>query len=358
MTETLEAISALKTQAQTDIEQVSDVAGLEAWRVKYLGRKGQVRAVVEQLSSLTAEEKKTAGQAANDLRQTLHALYQEKLANYEGGESAAKTAYDPATSIGHVHPLTITIRRVQDIFRAMGFLVVAGPEVEEQKYNFDLLNISAEHPARAETDTFFIAHQKGSDNLPLILRTQTSPVQIRATHEFNLQPPFRILSPGRVFRSERTDATHEHTFYQFEGLAISEDTTIGNFKGVIESFYSTFLQKDVKARLRPSYFPFVEPGFEVDISCVFCGANAKSREASAKWDGQQGCRVCKYSGWIEVMGAGMVHPNVLKNMNVDPDKYQGYAFGGAIDRLTMLRHGINDIRLFWSGDIRFLKQFS
>lgn len=344
MTETLEQISALKTQAQADIEHVSDAAGLEAWRVKYLGRKGKLRAIVEQVSELAPPEKKTAGQASNELRQALHALYQEKVAQYEGGEGTEKTIYDPATSTGHVHPLTITIRRIQDIFRAMGFTVVAGPEVEEQKYNFDLLNISAEHPARAETDTFFIAHQTGNDNLPLILRTHTSPVQIRSVKEEGITPPLKILCPGRVFRSERTDATHEHTFYQFEGLAISQDTTIGSFKGVIESFYSTFLQKDVKARLRPSYFPFVEPGFEVDISCVFCG--------------QQGCRVCKYSGWIEVMGAGMVHPNVLRNMNIDPDTYQGYAFGGAIDRLTMLRHGIQDIRLFWSGDVRFLKQFS
>jgi phenylalanyl-tRNA synthetase alpha chain len=219
----------------------------------------------------------------------------------------------------------------------MGFQLAEGPLVEEARFNFDMLNIPLEHPARAETDTFYLENGH-------ILRTHTSPVQVRTVLENNLTPPFKIFSPGRTFRSEKTDATHESTFHQFEGLAVGDNITIAGFKGDIEQIFARFFGQNISVRLRTSYFPFVEPGFEVDISCVFCQA--------------KGCRVCKHSGWIEVMGAGMVHPNVLRNMNINPEKYQGYAFGGAIDRLTMLRHGINDIRLFWSGDIDFLRQFS
>lgn len=345
MTETPDNLPIISEQARSTLEALTSAQQLEAWRVQYIGRKGIVPQLLRTVSELPLEERKRAGASANVLRQELEQLYEVKKNSLAPTRQADESAVGTmGQGVGHIHPLTITINRIISIFSALGFAVAEGPEVEEQTYNFDLLNIPKEHPARAESDTFYISNQTGSDGLPLILRTQTSPVQIRAVQDGNLRPPIRLISPGRVFRSEKTDATHESTFYQFEGLVISETASVAEFKGVTEQFYSAFFGKPVSARLRPSYFPFVEPGFEVDISCLFCG--------------QQGCRVCKHTGWIEVMGAGMVHPTVLKNMNIDAEKYQGFAFGGAIDRLTMLRHGINDIRLFWSGDIRFLRQFS
>lgn len=342
MTSQLDDINELKTQATKALEEVGSAEELEQWRIAYIGRKGAVPRLLRSVKDLPAKDRKSVGQAANELRQTLEATFETKRQEFDIAfeTGAAPINTDGELSPGHLHPITLTVRRVSHILADMGFLIVEGPEVEEARYNFDLLNIPLEHSARGEMDTFQIANSDPA----LVLRTHTSPVQLRAVLENHLEPPFRIASPGRVFRAERTDATHETTFYQFEGLVVGEEATIADFKGVIEHFYSTFFGKAVNARLRPGYFPFVEPGFEVDISCVFCA--------------QKGCRVCKRTGWIEIMGAGMVHPNVLRNMNIDPGEYQGYAFGGAIDRLAMLRHGINDIRLFWSGDIRFLKQFS
>ncbi len=218
----------------------------------------------------------------------------------------------------------------------LGFRMVEGPQAEETRFVFDLLNIPPEHPARGMMDTFHLSAN-------YVLRPHTSPVQLRAVFAHQLAPPFKIFSPGRVFRAERTDASHSHTFYQFEGLAVGEDVTLADFKGIITSLYAQFFAKKIAVRLRPSYFPFVEPGLEVDISCLFCHG--------------RGCSVCQRTGWIEMMGAGLVHPNVLRHMQLDPAKYQGYAFGGSIDRLAMLRHGIDDIRLFWSGDLGFVRQF-
>lgn len=353
MTKTPAELLKLKSEAQASLSEVTSADALEAWRVKYIGRKGAVPLLLREVKKLPLAERKAIGQAANALRRELEDLYTEKkqtiqhkpIAKKDLGIGHWSLGFAP---LGHFHPITLTIRRIQDIVAAMGFFIVEGPEVEEAQYNFDLLNIPLEHAARAETDTFYI-----QDHPKLVLRTQTSPVQLRAVLENNLTPPFKVVSPGRVFRAERTDATHESTFYQFEGLEVGESITLADFKGVIEAFYSTFFGRDVKIRLRPSYFPFVEPGFEVDVSCVFCQGPAPRSSPS-----EVGCRICKYTRWIEIMGAGMVHPNVLRNMNVDPAKYQGYAFGGAIDRLAMLQYGIDDIRLFWSGDIRFLKQFS
>lgn len=341
-------VEELKLHALKGLEQVASAEELEVWRVQYIGRKGTVPQLLRRVKDLPASERKIVGQKANELRQELEDAYKEKQKTYpldtiSIGQQDKETISQKSVSresVGHLHPITLTIRRVQNILSNMGFVIAEGPEVEQERYNFDLLNIPLEHSARGEMDTFHVK----SKQEPLVLRTHTSPVQLRAVLEYNLTPPIRIASPGRVFRSENTDATHESTFHQFEGLVIDKEITISHFKGTIEHFYSTFFGKDAKARLRPSYFPFVEPGFEVDISCPFCD--------------QKGCRVCKRSGWIEIMGAGMVHPNVLRNMNIDPSTYQGYAFGGAIDRLAMIRHNIPDIRLFWSGDIRFLKQFS
>lgn len=347
-----EHLEELQKQANAQLADVSDAHALEAWRVTYIGRKGKVSELLGGLKDLQGEEKRAIGKQANAIKRELEQAYDTKkhtVAKVGVGLPRVAGRGVPRSlgevgKWGHLHPLTLTIERVQDIFAAMGFIIADGPEVEEGKYNFDALNIPLDHPARGEGDTFMIDPASVNGEKDLVLRTQTSPMQIRSVETMRLQPPFYVIAPGRVFRREKVDATHESTFYQFEGLGIGESITIADFKGIIATFFSTFFQKDVTVRLRPSYFPFVEPGFEVDMSCVFCAGS--------------GCRVCKHTGWIEVMGAGMVHPNVLNNMNIDPEKYQGFAFGGAIDRLTMIRHGINDIRLFWSGDIRFLRQFS
>lgn len=345
MTSTEQQIKDLGKQARGELALVEDASALEAWRVAYIGRSGVLPEMLRNVKNLGDEEKKIVGKEANLLRRTLEELYQEKHTLLGGASSENNKAalQDIGQGTGHIHPLTITLSRIHEIFAAMGFIIADGPEVEEGKYNFDALNIPFDHPARGEGDTFMIDPKSIGGEKDIVLRTQTSPMQIRSVQTMHLNPPFKVIAPGRVFRREKVDATHESTFYQFEGLGISEDMTIADFKGIIAEFFSLFFQKEVTVRLRPSYFPFVEPGFEVDMSCPFC---------------TDGCRVCKYTKWIEVMGAGMVHPNVLKNMNIDPKRYQGFAFGGAVDRLTMIRHGISDIRLFWSGDIRFLKQFS
>lgn len=365
MTETELQLEKLLQQANKALADISDAAQLEAWRVAYIGRKGQLPQLLRGVKDIQGEEKRTVGKKANAAKQELKAAYAAKQKLFAESVPRKLTKALPAgrqvqaneASVGHLHPLTLTIERVQNIFAAMGFIIADGPEVEEGKYNFDALNIPPAHPARSFRDTFMIDPASVGGEKDLVLRTQTSPMQIRSVETMCLTPPFYVIAPGRVFRPEKSDATHESTFHQFEGLGIGEDITIADFKGIIATFFSAFFQKDVTVRLRPSYFPFVEPGFEVDMSCVFCrGPAPRSPEQQSK--GEVGCRVCKYTGWIEVMGAGMVHPNVLKTMRIDPKKYQGFAFGGAIDRLTMIRHGVTDIRLFWSGDIRFLRQFS
>lgn len=354
MTETELQLEKLLQQANKELTDISDAAQLEAWRVAYIGRKGQVPRILREVKNLQGEEKKIVGKKTNAIKQELQAAYAAKQKLFAELVSRKLTKLQAnEASVGHLHPLTLTIERVQNIFAAMGFIIADGPEVEGGKYNFDALNIPPAHPARSPKDTFMIDPASVGGQKDLVLRTQTSPMQIRSVETMRLTPPFYVIAPGRVFRPEKPDATHESTFHQFEGLGIGKNITIADFKGIIATFFSVFFQKDVTVRLRPSYFPFVEPGFEVDMSCVFCRGPAPR---SPK--GEVGCRVCKYTGWIEVMGAGMVHPNVLKNMKIDPKKYQGFAFGGAIDRLTMIRHGINDIRMFWSGDIRFLRQFS
>ncbi len=358
MTEMDQQLEDLQKQANKELADVLNAHALEVWRVVYIGRKGKVSELLGGVKDLQGEEKRDIGKYANAVKRELEQAYETKkhiIGNIEAGLPRVAPAGSGATA-GHLHPLTLTIERVQNIFAAMGFIIADGPEVEEGKYNFDALNIPLDHPARGEGDTFMVDPRSVNGEQDLVLRTQTSPMQIRSVETMRLTPPFYVIAPGRVFRREKVDATHESTFYQFEGLGIGDGITIADFKGIISEFFSVFFQKNVTVRLRPSYFPFVEPGFEVDMSCVFCRTeNALSELGESKGGG---CRVCKYTGWMEVMGAGMVHPNVLKNMNIDPKKYQGFAFGGAIDRLTMIAHSINDIRLFWSGDIRFLKQFS
>ncbi|MBT3282682.1 phenylalanine--tRNA ligase subunit alpha [bacterium] len=237
---------------------------------------------------------------------------------------------------GHLHPMTQMINEINSIFSDMGFEFADGPEMESEYYNFDALNFEKNHPARDMQDTFWVKDKENT-----VMRTHTSNVQIRYME--NNKPPIRIIVPGKVFRNEATDATHEAQFYQFEGLMVDETTTLGTLKGVLKTFLEKFFSKDVEIRLRPSYFPFVEPGIEVDMSCFSCEG--------------KGCSICKSTGWIEVLGAGMVHPNVLKAGGIDSEKYQGFAFGVGIDRLAMLKYGIDDVRLLYQGDLRFVNQF-
>jgi phenylalanyl-tRNA synthetase alpha chain len=336
MTKPLPAAGALLKQARQQLDAIHTRAELEAWRLEYLSRQGSVSRLLRAVKDLPLDERQVAGQERNQLRQELEALYQQHWEKLQLSVAPA-TPQASEKKTGALHPLTLTVRRIQEIFTELGFTLAEGPLVESTKYNFDKLNMPPEHPARAETDTFYLANGH-------VLRTATSTVQIRGVEEGKLTPPFRLFSPGRVFRAEKIDPTHSHTFYQFEGLVVDRQVSIADFKGVIEHFYSTFLQQVVTTRLRPSYFPFVEPGFEVDMSCIFCQ--------------QKGCRVCKKTGWVEIMGAGMVHPQVLRNMKVNPADYQGYAFGGAVDRLTMLHRNIADIRQFWINDFKFLSHFS
>ena len=338
LTQSLTKLSAVALQ---ELAQIGDLAQLEKWRINYLGRKGQVPQLLRAIKNVSLADRKSYGQLGNQIRaQLTHAFAQQLTRLMPTAAAARKTG--PAKSQvpdrpGHLHPLTLAVRDLQAIFYQLGFQLVEGPLVEETKYNFDLLNIPLEHPARTETDTFHLADG-------LVLRTHTSPVQLRSVLANGLTPPFQVYSTGRTFRAERTDASHDHTFNQIEALMVGSSISIADFKGVLEYVYAEFFRQSVVTRLRPSYFPFVEPGFEVDMSCVICQ--------------QQGCRVCHQTGWLEMMGAGMVHPNVLTNMNIDYQQYQGFAFGGGIERLAMLRHRIPDIRLFQSGDLKFLRQFS
>jgi len=246
--------------------------------------------------------------------------------------------------LGCLHPLTQSINRAKEIFEGMGFSIVEGPELEDEWHNFDALNFPKDHPAREMQDTLFIKQKnrdKISEKKRLVMRTHTSPVQIR--YMLKNKPPFRIVVPGRVFRNEATDASHEVNFYQIEGFMIDKNISVANFRAIIEEFFKSFFGKSVMIRLRPSFFPFTEPSFEVDMSCLTCNG--------------KGCSVCSQTGWLEVMGAGMVHPNVLKNSEVDSNKWQGFAFGMGWDRLVMMKYKIDDVRLFYGGDLRFLQQF-
>lgn len=322
-------IDELAKRAKRDFEKADSAEEIGRLRVKYVGRKGEVTNILRSLKDLSLEERKKIGGAANVLRRELEKLADGKLESFKtGAASAARLDVSrPAAKVsrGHLHPLTKIDESIRKIFTSMNFSVVEGPEVETEYYNFDALNIPANHPARDMWDTFWLK-EKG-----LLLRTHTSPVQIHymETH----QPPFQIIVPGRVFRYEATDASHEFNFYQVEGLMVGETVTLANFKFVVESFFEKFFEgKKIQFRFRPSYFPFVEPGLEVDI---------------------------KFGGgaWLEVMGAGMVHREVFDAVRYNPDGVQGFAFGMGLDRLAMIKHNIPDIRLFYSGDLRFVKQF-
>jgi phenylalanyl-tRNA synthetase alpha chain len=335
-------LESLVSRALADIGRCDDLAALDAARVGTLGRRGSVTELLKGLGSLPAEERRAAGSAINDAKERILAALDARRAALESASlqrELARGAIDVTLpgrgqSIGGLHPVTRTRLRIEAIFRRAGFSVAEGPEVEDDFHNFEALNIPANHPARAMHDTFYFGDGR-------LLRTHTSPVQIRA---MKLQGvPIRLIAPGPVYRRD-SDVTHSPMFHQVEGLVLDEDVSLANLKGVLAGFAEQFFEKPRGLRFRASYFPFTEPSAEVDIQCVLC-------------DGS-GCRICKQTGWLEILGCGMVHPNVLTACGVDATRWQGYAFGMGIERLAMLRYSVNDLRMFFENDLRFLAQFN
>jgi phenylalanyl-tRNA synthetase alpha chain len=338
----IKELNKILDNALQEIQNVGSLKDISGLRVRYLGRKSRIVAVLKGLGSLSKELRPEVGRTSNEIKQKIErALDQrsEELSNdiFKGlGTLERIDVTEPGITgaRGTLHPITQLSMELEDIFISMGFSIAAGPEIELDYYNFEALNIPQDHPARDIQDTIWTVDGT-------LLRTHTSSVQIRTMEK--QKPPIRVVAPGRVFRYEETDASHEHTFYQVEGLMVDRDISVAHLIAVMRTMLREVFRKDVKVRLRPGYFPFVEPGFELDISCHLC-------------DGK-GCPVCKESGWEELIGCGLVHPNVLSMCGIDPVKYSGFAFGMGLDRLVMMRYGIDDIRLFHSGNLRFLRQF-
>ena len=335
-------LQTLVAQLQGDVAQAQDAAAVEALRVQYLGKKSQLSDLSKRMGQLGEDERRAFGAELNAAREAITSSLNDRKNTLA---EAALTARLPAERVdvtlpgrgqlpGGLHPVTRVMERIEDFFTRVGFTVADGPEVEDDFHNFEALNIPSHHPARAMHDTFYFDANR-------LLRTHTSPVQVRVME--SQQPPIRIVCPGRVYRCD-SDLTHSPMFHQVEGLLIDENVSFADLKGVIEDFLRVFFEKELQVRFRPSYFPFTEPSAEVDIQCVMCNG--------------AGCRVCKQTGWLEVLGCGMVHPQVLKNCGIDPDKFQGFAFGMGVERFAMLRYGVNDLRLFFDNDVRFLRQFA
>jgi phenylalanyl-tRNA synthetase alpha chain len=344
----LNQVEELASKALDELAKVTNVNELEAWRIRYLGRKSNLIQILRSLANVPLNERREVGARANELKKSLETAFEEKKADLEsdsalliGRETLDVTLPGQQVTLGRLHPTTQTLEEICDIFSSMGFQVVEGPEVEWDYYNFEALNMPADHPARDMFATLWVDFETKTGDRPMLLRTHTSPVQIRVMEK--LPPPIRIIAPGRVYRYEATDATHEWMFYQVEGLAVDRNITLADLKGTLFEFARRLFGGDRKCRFRCDYFPFVEPGVEVAIDCLVChGA---------------GCRLCGNSGWIEILGAGMVHPEVLRRLDIDPQIYSGFAFGMGVERIPILRYGIDDIRLFYSNDLRFLKQF-
>lgn len=336
------ALNQIKDLAVSQLDSCQTLKDLEDLRVKYLGKKGELTLVLKQMGGLSAEERPIMGQLANDIRAQIESRIKQMQAHLEQVMLNAQLAQEKIDvtmpgkkfEIGHKHPLSMVMDEVKEIFLGLGFDVVSGPEVEYDYYNFEALNIPKDHPARDTQDTFYI-----NDNI--VLRTQTSPVQIRVMEK--QKPPIRILSPGRVYRSDAVDSTHSPVFHQVEGLVIDKGITMSDLKGTLALFAKTLYGEDAQIRFRPHHFPFTEPSAEVDFMCFSCHG--------------QGCRLCKGEGWIEILGAGMVHPKVLLGCGIDPEEYSGFAFGMGLERLVMRRYNIDDLRLFYENDKRFLNQF-
>lgn len=337
----MQDITTLQQQAFAAIEDVKDLAGLDAIRVDYLGKKGKLTDILKGLVHLSPEEKPKMGQRVNQLKRDISACIEEKMLQLKEQALQLKLANERIdvtlpgrlNQMGSLHPVTQVKQRINDYFSRLGFDIVEGPEIETEFYNFEALNIPAHHPARAMHDTFYFGDGR-------LLRTHTSPVQIRTMEKQT--PPLRLIAPGRVYRCD-SDLTHTPMFHQVEGLLIDKDATLAGLKGLLQDFFVCFFGREVPIRFRPSYFPFTEPSAEVDIECTQCHG--------------KGCRSCKYTGWLEVLGCGMVHPNVLSAVAISPDEYRGWAFGMGIDRLTMLYYGIDDLRLLFENDLTFLSQF-
>jgi phenylalanyl-tRNA synthetase alpha chain len=337
----MQALTDIITQAESDIRQAPDLAALEQLRVHFLGKKGELTAQLKQLGNLPPDERKAVGEQVNQAKERLQAAIAARKNALENADLEARLAAERVDvslpgrgqTAGGLHPITQLMQRIEDLFVQMGFAVAEGPEIEDDYHNFEALNIPPSHPARAMHDTFYFdAHT--------LLRTHTSPVQIRYME--NHPPPLRIIAPGRVYRCD-SDMTHSPMFHQVEGLMVDEHISFSHLKGVLNQFFSGFFEKELKIRLRPSYFPFTEPSAEVDISCVHCNG--------------QGCRSCKNSGWLEVAGCGMVHPNVFGYVGIDTERYTGFAFGMGVERLAMLYYRVPDLRLFFENDGQFLRQF-
>ncbi len=335
-------LDVLIIEAKHAIAAASDLQALDQVRVNYLGKKGSLTAQLKTLGQLSPEERPKAGEVINRAKEIIQAdldarkqqLEQTALANKLSSEKIDVTLSGRSHGAGNLHPVTRVMNRIEDLFSQLGFEIAVGPEIEDDFHNFEALNIPASHPARAMHDTFYI-----KDNI--LLRTHTSPVQIRVMRE--RKPPLRIIAPGRVYRCD-SDITHTPMFHQVEGFLVDEHVTFIDLQAILNEFLHKFFERDdLQVRMRPSYFPFTEPSAEADIQCVMCSG--------------KGCRVCKNTGWLEVLGCGMVHPNVFKHVGIDSERYTGFAFGMGVERLAMLRYGVNDLRLFYENDVRFLKQF-
>ncbi|MBE0510165.1 MAG: phenylalanine--tRNA ligase subunit alpha [Gammaproteobacteria bacterium] len=335
-------LSALVAQATAEVAAAADLQALDQLRVQYLGKKGVLTEQMKALGQLSAEERPAAGQKINEAKAEVQQAIEARKQGLEQARLNARLASETidvslpgrGQQRGGLHPVSITMERIEALFAQLGFSVAEGPEIEDDFHNFTALNIPETHPARAMHDTFYFdAHT--------LLRTHTSPVQVRVM-EGN-QPPLRVIAPGRVYRCD-SDLTHTPMFHQVEGLLVDEQVSFADLKGILDDFLRNFFEQELKVRFRPSYFPFTEPSAEADIQCVICGG--------------EGCRVCSHTGWLEVLGCGMVHPEVFRQVGIDSERYTGFAFGMGVERLAMLRYGVNDLRLFFENDLRFLQQFN
>jgi len=337
-----EKIEQIKARATEEIKNVVELKNLNDVRVKYLGKKGELTLILREMGNLSKEERPVIGSIVNETRDVLENLISSKEAELKNKELEERlktetidvTEPSKKINLGSMHPITRINKEIEDIFIGLGYEIADGPEVEFAMYNFDKLNTPEDHPARDSQDTFYI-----NDNI--VLRSQTSPVQARVME--SKKPPIKIICPGAVYRSDSVDATHSPVFHQMEGLVIDKNITMADLKGTLEAFAKTCLGEKTKLRFRPHHFPFTEPSAEVDVSCFVCGG--------------KGCRTCKGEGWIELLGCGMVHPNVLRNCGIDPKEYSGFAFGFGVERIAMAKFGIDDLRLLYENDVRFLKQF-
>ncbi len=341
-----EQLERLKNEAMSAAAKAEDVERLKEVETSFMGRKGRFTAFLRTLHDLSPDEKRSIGASANEMKRSLEELFKKRhdeLASTERSSLSHIDVTSPGARYprGRKHPITLVGEELEELFLSMGFMMLEGPELESDFFNFEALNIPRTHPARDMQDTFYIDRRNAKGELDLVMRTHTSPMQVRAMLKYGA--PLRCVVPGRVFRCEATDAVHEHTFYQMEGLMIGKGITLTNLVAVMKELIKGMFGRTVEIRIRPGYFPFVEPGIELDIKCTICGG--------------PGCPACKHSGWLEIMPAGMVHPRVLEYGGLDPKAWSGFAFGLGLTRLAMMKYGIGDIRLFQSGDLRFLEQF-